>query len=194
MMGGVKTDLRGATNIGRLYACGEVACTGVHGANRLASNSLLEGLVFGSRAVKAAHKVVRRAPAPSHLRLPPVTLPPVGGRKQVSAATTVRRELQDLMWKHVGLLRSHEGLATAIAGIDDLAARVRGLPPSPETWEVTNMLQVGRLIAFAAITRTESRGAHRRIDYPEPRDDDWKKSTILRRIADGSAGVALEFE
>ncbi|MBI3920471.1 MAG: L-aspartate oxidase [Armatimonadetes bacterium] len=182
-MGGVRTGLNGETNLKRLYACGEVACTGVHGANRLASNSLLEGLVFGSRSVKAARRAVK------HLGAPQVALSPVRRlrpyQEDVGCVET-RRTLRNLMWSQVGLLRSEEALVGALDQIDRMAEVVHQLPARPETWELANMVLLSRLIAFAALVRTESRGAHQREDFPKVDDVHWKKHAALhRRTGDG---------
>jgi len=162
LMGGVKTDLWGRTSIPGLYAAGEVACTGVHGANRLASNSLLEGLVFGARA----GEVVRAdggVPAPAGL--------PLQGADRILAVPAARvgatlETLRGEMWDDVGILRDGAGLGRAIAAILDLE---RALAPGALTragLESRNLLFVGRLIAESALRREESRGAHFRTDFP----------------------------
>jgi L-aspartate oxidase len=163
MMGGVKTDLWGRTSIPGLYAAGEVACTGVHGANRLASNSLLEGLVFGARAGEA-FRADGGAPAPAGLALQ--------GADAIRAVPASRVDptlaaLRAGMWDHVGILREGSGLGRAIAAILDLE---RALAPGGLTragLEARNLLFVGRLIAESALRREESRGAHFRTDFPD---------------------------
>jgi L-aspartate oxidase len=181
VMGGVQTDLDGRTSIRGLYAAGEVACTGVHGANRLASNSLLEGLVFGARAgcamreegtqgaSAAAGSSVRTAAAPGS------SGPAVKGRLSVDAV-----ELSRLMWKDVGLFRSGEGLSHALAVLEpawrELDARLRASPSlDPADWRAASVITVGRLIARAALRREESRGGHYRSDFPDRDDVHWKK-------------------
>ncbi len=156
--GGVRTDLWGRSDVPGLYATGEVACSGVHGANRLASNSLLEGLVFSRRIATVL---------PSELRplLPPVADPRVPGL----VAGGVRRELQEAMTARVGVLRSADGLAEAGRVLDKLAgepAEVIG----QEAWETTNLLTISAALADAALLREETRGSHWREDFPE-RDD-----------------------
>lgn len=184
MMGGVKTDTHGATDIPGLYACGEVANTGVHGANRLASNSLLEGLVFGARAVTAARRYIKRmrderlgmrdkewqaVNHPSSLIPHPFDVP------------AVRSALQDLMWQHAGILRDGEGLRAAREQIREWMTRLeQPLPPSPAALELADMLTVASLITHAALLRTESRGAHMRKDYPQRDDARWMKHIALR--------------
>jgi L-aspartate oxidase len=173
IMGGVKTDLDGATTIARLYAAGEVACTGVHGANRLASNSLLEGLVFGARAGRAAASVK-------------------GGREEswkgenvesdyalsssahITDLKVMRSSLRKLMWERVGIMRCAESLslATETLGRWQMVTRQRYLTRQDQ--ELKNMITVACLITEAAMRRKGSIGAHCRSDYPD-RGEDWRK-------------------
>jgi len=163
-MGGVDVDLHGATSVAGLHACGECACTGVHGANRLASNSLLEGLVFGSRAAKAMAKA---GPLPAQtlatLEQMPVAPTPV--------AADVYGEIREMMWDDVAIIRSEHSLNIALK---NLARLNRSLDTSaePERWatERANMILVADIIVRAAINRKESRGAHYRTDHPEPEE------------------------
>jgi L-aspartate oxidase len=155
-MGGVLTDANGRTSVDGLWACGEVASTGVHGANRLASNSLLEAVVFGSRIARdiqglmpsprVARWSVRRADEEAELPGPPDP-----GTIEIIRAT---------MTDHVGVIRTGEGLAKALAIFDELEARTRDVA-------TLNSLIAARLIAAAASARRESRGGHYRADFPE---------------------------
>jgi len=156
--GGVVTDLWGRSNVPGLYATGEVACSGVHGANRLASNSLLEGLVFSRR-------IATVLPAELRPLLPPVADPRTPGL----VPGAVRRELQEVMTSRVGVLRNAAGLADAGRLVDKLA----GVPATgidQESWETTNLLTISGALADAAALREETRGSHWREDFPE-RDD-----------------------
>src|ERR671915_116075 len=158
MMGGIVTDLAGRTSLNRLFACGEVSRTGVHGANRLASNSLLEGLVFAERVARDLLTVKRlqRAPGPGSWEVPPLL---DRGAAQV-AADDVRRT----MWEHAAIDRSADGLRTCL---DDLASIESRLPQGAT--EELNLVPSARLIAQAALMREESRGGHFRSDFPKAR-------------------------
>jgi L-aspartate oxidase len=161
LSGGVATDLDGATTLPRLWACGEVACSGVHGANRLASNSLLDGLVFGTRCVDAILAGKDRPDETGVLRgvdtVAPVESP--GGATISTPGTSTREELQRVMTRDAGVLRDAVSIGRARAA---LAAMV------PVDEEVANLLVVSRSLVEAALAREESRGTHTRLDYPEP--------------------------
>jgi L-aspartate oxidase len=180
VMGGVVTDLDGRTTVPGLFAAGEVACTGVHGANRLASNSLLEGLVFGARAGRAIKSDAGAVPVPSRSEGAAGGVP-VPSRSETAAvgALSVSR-IRDLMWTNVGLFRTGGALRLAADELDSswrvVTDRIRGgAQLTVEEWKAANLLTVARLIARAALRRQESRGAHYRDDYPERDDIHWKK-------------------
>ena len=177
MMGGVRIDTWGRTNIAGLYACGEAACAAVHGANRLASNSLLDTLVFSRRLVDAA---LGNAPAYApddgdNLRIP------LADRAMVCATVPERgREtLQDLMWRNAGITRNGTRLLLT-ARILNLWQRTMSMPETAEDHELRNMLVVSRLIVEAALQRRESRGAHYREDFPEP-SEEWRRHVVVGR-------------
>ena len=169
MMGGVKTDLWGRTSIPGLYAAGEVACTGVHGANRLASNSLLEGLVFGARAGQAllADRPTDAAGASESAEQAQTLAGAVRSMADASAPAAVA-ELKSRMWEGAGIVRDAAGLAAAIGAILELESGLRERAPTRAGLEARNMLFVGRLIAESALRREESRGSHFRSDFPRP--------------------------
>ncbi len=165
MMGGVKTDVNGATSIPGLFAAGEVACAGVHGANRLASNSLLEGLVFGARSAEAAGSYAAR------LRHPPnAESRMVSSRhsdQSFREGTDVDKLLNTfrrLMWDKVGIVREGDGLRCALRRIKGWEKSLRDHGRTRRDWEIQNMVTVGRLVATAAVQRRQSIGAHYRSD------------------------------
>ncbi|MGW4194260.1 L-aspartate oxidase [Streptomyces sp. NPDC005004] len=189
--GGVRTDDRGRTTVPGLYACGETACTGVHGANRLASNSLLEGLVYAERIaadLAAAHAdgtLAARVPAPvSHADRPAHPL----------LAPEARLAVQRIMTEGAGVLRSADSLATAAERLRQLHAEARealetdGKTPEPgvDTWEATNLLDVARVLVAAARLREETRGCHWREDRPERDDDHWRRHIVVTLRPDRS--------
>lgn len=175
MMGGVKTNYFGETNIERLYACGEVACQGVHGANRLASNSLLDGLVYGGRIAERTAGLWRE---PMPVR--------VDFASQMSAPgdtvnhNEVREELRRLMSMYVGPARDRQGLEQVLDYMSGLTRLESTAARTIQGAELRNRLLVSRLVAETALMRTESRGGHFRNDYPRPRES-WLKHIILRK-------------
>ncbi len=190
-MGGVRTDLEGRTSRKGLYAAGEVAANGVHGANRLASNSLLEGLVYGARAgiamredagAIAPRKESKAAGAP--------------GRKKSTARASAGtnspvveefiRDLRQTMWKGAGIVRSGDSLRKALKGLQQLQARLPS-ENSRRAREAANLLQTGLLIVRSALGREESRGAHYRTDFPAHNDARFQKHSVI-------VGESLKFE
>ena len=170
--GGVATDLQGRSSVPGLFACGEVACSGVHGANRLASNSLLEGVVF-SRRIAA---VLRDA-------LPERQDPTTDGRALGLVPGSVRPELQSVMTERAGVLRSHDGLAEGAAALADLSRRTTE-EADVAAWETTNLLTVASALLAAAQEREETRGSHWREDHPERDDTAWQRHLDVT-MADG---------
>ncbi|MEN2984399.1 MAG: FAD-binding protein, partial [Dictyoglomaceae bacterium] len=170
-MGGVETDELGRTSIKNLYACGEIACTGLHGANRLASNSLLEGLVFGKRCILG---ILNDKSSPSH---DPLKLKLEIQEKKVSFN---KLELKKLMWENVGILREGKKLEFALRTLEKWIEEVEFFYPDREFLELKNMTTVGYLMAKSALLREESRGAHFRVDFPTMRDT-WRKHIVLEK-------------
>lgn len=178
LMGGVRTDVDGRTSLPGLYAAGEVACTGVHGANRLASNSLLEGLVFGARAAESMREQRNTAVA----EIPEQT-PVADGNGSLPQVEDAIRGLQQQMWEHAGLLRD-AALLTSV-DLTPAAAYVHAAPTAQWTrrdYEARSLAHVARAIVLSALAREESRGAHYRNDFPQR--DDARFGTHSHLIAD----------
>jgi L-aspartate oxidase len=187
MIGGVDCDLAGRTSLGGLYAVGEASCSGLHGANRLASNSLLEGLVFGARAGEDAARSAKQG----HVAFPQ----DLEHRIEPSAKTEldvadVKSSLRSVMWRNVGIERTGERLAETreivalwSRYVMDKTFDPADLGPGAAVagWELQNMLTACALIASAAQARTESRGAHYRLDYPDRDDARWRLHLLWRR-------------
>ncbi len=181
--GGVRTDLRGRTSLEGLYACGETSCTGVHGANRLASNSLLEGLVFARRIADdltdrlGAGELAETSPVDAH-DVPGL----VRGRRRV--------DVQRAMTAGSGTVRSATSLAATEAELERIAGLGghddAGKKGAPKSWEATNLLHLARALTYAAVLREETRGGHVREDFPERDDAHFLHHTVLHRSADGT--------
>ncbi|MEO6653753.1 MAG: L-aspartate oxidase [Ilumatobacteraceae bacterium] len=179
--GGIPADLDGVTDLPGLYAIGEVTCTGVHGANRLASNSLTEGIVAGTRLGTALS-----AQLPESVDVSPSTRASVDAPLRNPAQ---RVEMRSVMSSQVGVRRTREGMASAIRQLEALASTASvGVTGSRAAWEATNMLTVAAAAALAASTRTESRGCHRRDDRPDPRDA-WLTELDVRLTIDGDLAI-----
>ncbi len=175
-MGGIETTSNGETNIYGLYACGEAACTGVHGANRLASNSLLEGIVFGKRIVDNAEEILYRR----HIKIEEIFSAFDKNwvfTSQVEKLDPVesRARLQDIMWENVGIIRNEEGLKKANREVERIYNNLTHGDDDVSYYEVINMLTVAHVVIQAALWRKESRGGHFRSDYPCRDDIQWVK-------------------
>ncbi len=186
-MGGVATDLNGATSIQRVYAAGEVASTGVHGANRLASNSLLEGLVFGAHAARAmieqrsaipvGHDVAPKASSPTS---PATGSVHPGGEKDLEDALC---EIRTLLWDAVGVIRNGKDLRGAMTRLQTFSLPPPAAP-SRDYYEAVNILEVARGIARCALAREESRGAHYRTDFPLKNESGPAKHSFVSKHSD----------
>ncbi len=180
LIGGVVVDRRGRTTVPGLWAAGEVTSSGLHGANRLASNSLLEALVFGAHAGEGSAQAAQEDP---ELVRPRWIAPPCEPQ-EVDALDVVdiRNSLQSLMWRSVGILRSEASLTRAAESIDQWAQYV--LPPrlrEVEGWQLQNMVTLAQIMVRAALWRRESRGVHYRVDYPVQDDRVWRKRLWFQR-------------
>jgi L-aspartate oxidase len=174
-MGGVRTDLNSKASLDGLYAAGEAAATGVHGANRLASNSLLEGLVYGARAGKAMREELK--------------VPRKSARKQKTSASQngpvdagleeLIGQIKDIMWKDAGIVRTRSGMQEAIKKLEELAPRVAH-PRTRRAYEAANLHVAGFLVLRSALAREESRGAHYRTDYAAHDDKKFLKHSVVR--------------
>ena len=175
MIGGVKTDINGGTSIGRLYACGEVACNGVHGANRLASNSLLDGIVFGHRIYEdiKAEGLNQRIEIERPMDIPDIGEPDIDMKD-------LRDDIRSKMMDNAGIIRNRNKLLELDSWLEDKIDTIGSLNSwNTHTYETLNMLRVGILITRSALLREESRGAHYRSDFRDTKSK-WKdKHTIL---------------
>jgi L-aspartate oxidase len=186
MIGGVKVDMTGRTSLENLFACGEVSSTGLHGANRLGSNSLLEGLVYGRIVGREIVAELQGAgngagrDSPQRIRSDVVR----SARGELNLGD-VHNSLRSLMWRNVGIVRSAEDLAEADGLIEFWQSYVLDkVFTQPAGWELQNMLTIGRLIAHAAYVRTETRGVHYRSDFAERDDANWRKHILMQRDQD----------
>ena len=183
-MGGVRTNTWGETTVRGLFAVGEVACTGVHGANRLASNSLLETVVFAHRAVERLLNPPSPLPPPEAPTADAISLPPPASR----GTSPLSDEVKELMWREVGIVRSGEGLRDAAERLRSWAAALPR-PADRATYELRAIVTCARLATEAALLREESRGAHYRTDFPAPRDE-WRRHIVFRRPVEETPAVA----
>ncbi len=181
--GGIKADVNGATNLPGLYAIGEVACTGLHGANRLASNSLLEGLVVAHRAAASSVQAQRRSK--QKILLPEWESGNVQNVDELVVIYHNWDEIRRLMWDYVGIVRTDKRLQRASARLRNLQREIRefywNFKISVDLLELRNLATVAALIVDSALSRKESRGLHYTLDYPETKDGQFKRETVLSR-------------
>ena len=180
MIGGVTVDIEGRTSLPGLWAAGEVTSSGLHGANRLASNSLLEGLVYGAYAGAGASREALaisdtfRAPPLENVRQPPPTEP--------LDVSDICNSLKSLMWRAAGVRRHRDALEDALASIENWSSYVLARQfDDAAGWELQNMLMLAAIVIRAALARTESRGVHLRTDFPETDDANWSRHLSFRR-------------
>jgi L-aspartate oxidase len=183
-MGGVRTDLHGRTTVKGLYAAGEVSCTGVHGANRLASNSLLEGLVFGARAGEAAIEDDAKRKT-ENAKLEIADRRPPTADQSFEITTAVKKRVKRVMWERVGILRDKDSLQRALTEFEQISEANLGVSSR-------NFVTLAMLVTRAALWREESRGGHFRNDFPE-RDEKWRVHSIQKINAEISADEKINF-
>jgi L-aspartate oxidase len=188
-MGGARTDMDGRTTVPGLYAAGEVACTGVQGANRLASNSLLEGLVFGARAGKAALENSAQENSRfqiSDSRQANSASSPGIQNVEPEIATAVRKRVKRLMWERVGILREEQSLKNALREFEQIEQ-------APLSTASRNFVTLAKLITTAALWREESRGGHFRTDFPKRDDSHWQIHSIQQKERNISSSKKIDF-
>ncbi|MGB9682593.1 MAG: L-aspartate oxidase [bacterium] len=179
MMGGIRTNLNGQTSINGLYACGECASTGIHGANRMASNSLLEGLVFGKiMAQEIPDYISKNGDMTTRNEIPILERVPI----KDGNLSKIRTRLQWLMWNNCGIRRDKDGLIELLSRIEEIKEEIGKLSINDfSDIETKNMITLAQLIGESALERQESRGAHFRRDYPERNDILWRKHIIKKK-------------
>jgi len=173
-MGGVRTDLDGRTTVSGLFAAGEVATTGLHGANRLPSNALLEALVYGARAGKAMRQMQKTQPAAAAEPRAAYSNGPVDAGAEETIA-----QIQDLTWKELSVVRTRAGMQKAIKTLEELAPRIAH-PNTRRGHEAANLHLAATLVARSALAREESRGSHYRMEYPDHDDKKFLKHSLIK--------------
>ncbi len=176
--GGVRINLNGETDIKNLYAIGEVSCSGLHGAERLASNSLTEGLVFSTRLIEFLGKGIRNKSIKS---VKNKTIGVIKGSKKVNQ---LKSEIKKIMWDKVGIIRKREGMKKALKRLDKIEKIVNNISRkgiNKEIVELRNQITVAKLITKSALARKESRGSHFVEDYPKKDDKNWRKHSIINK-------------
>ncbi len=192
MMGGVSVDMEGRTTVPGLWAIGEVSCTGLHGANRLASNSLLEALVYGVSAGIGASRAAAQISDDEHYRVRPISSDTQTTYNPTLHLQDLTNALKSLMWRNAGVKRNAEML---IEGLETLSQWRRytfnGGKEDLHGWDLQNMMTVSMLIMYAALLREETRGGHTRTEFPDRRPE-WRKHTVFERQEDGTVAVKTE--
>lgn len=198
MIGGVAVDENGATSLPRLWAAGEVTSSGLHGANRLASNSLLEGLVFGAKTGEGASREASREVALKgeyFSALPLFSEQQTGEEALPLDLADIRNSLKSLMWRNVGVQRTESDLKEALKTVTKWQKYVLTRQfADAEGWELQNLLTVSCVMINAALKRCESRGVHQRLDYPETDDDHWLKHICFQGNETSVEDLGTDFQ
>ncbi|RLB30951.1 MAG: L-aspartate oxidase, partial [Deltaproteobacteria bacterium] len=183
MCGGLLTDLVGRTNLGNLYAIGEVACTGLHGANRLASNSLLEALVFARRAAQSASKDLEKRKGEPLPAAPRWDSGNATDSEELVVVSHNWDEIRRFMWNYVGIVRTNKRLERARRRAEIIQGEIKeyywNFTVTRDLLELRNIAQVAELIIECALLRKESRGLHYNLDYPRRDDRYWMRDTVV---------------
>ena len=192
MMGGVAVDMEGRTNVPGLWAIGETSCTGLHGANRLASNSLLEALVYGVSAGVGASQAAARIPDEKHLKVLPLMHDTESSYDPMLHLQDFTNSLKSLMWRNAGVKRSSEMLNEGLETLQQWQRYTfNGEQNDTVGWDLQNMLTVSMLVMQAALMREETRGGHTRVDFPE-REEKWRRHITFQRNENGSIQLGME--
>ncbi|MCX7747299.1 MAG: L-aspartate oxidase [Clostridia bacterium] len=177
-MGGIRSDVYGRTNILGFYACGESACNGIHGANRLASNSLLEGLVFGHKIGSEIGNIIKNREKKIHISVDFQS----NRKEQIKEPEAIKKEVQRIMTENVGIIRNKEGLHKAKESLDKYYKMLQSVENKNIThFELQNIVLLSKLVIESAMEREESRGAHFRSDYNKTDDINWRRNIIRKR-------------
>ncbi len=182
MIGGVTVDTDGRTTVPGLWAAGEVSSSGLHGANRLASNSLLEGLVYGAHAGREASQAA--AEMDDHYQALPLENPPIDRTSESLDISDISNSLKSLLWRSAGVRRNKDQLADALDTIDNWQRYVLVQQfEDPRGWELQNMVTIAKIVVASALSREESRGVHLRTDFPDRDDEYWDRHVCFQRTA-----------
>ena len=178
--GGIKIDLNAKTTISNLYAIGEVSCSGLHGADRLASNSLTDGLVFGTMLINFLKNKIKKTEI-NEIKSNKNFLINKKNNKKIDE---LDKRLKNLMWEKVGIIRAKEGISSALLELEKMEKEIvliekEGI--SKEIIELRNMIITAKLITKSAIARKESRGTHFVEDFPTRKDKEWKKHSVINK-------------
>ncbi len=192
MMGGIAVDLEGRTNVPNLWAIGEASCTGLHGANRLASNSLLEALVYGISAGRGASCAAAEIHDNQFLRVLPITSDTQVTYNPLLHLQDIANSLKSLMWRHAGVTRNREHLTEGLETLEQWQRYAfNGRQEDSVGWDLQNMLTISTLVMTAGLIREETRGGHTRTEFPERRPE-WRKHIVFQVTENGFVKIETE--